>query len=400
MTLPSAGLLHPQPVTRLDADAVIVGAGVTGLAIARSLARYCHDGNDILLLERHPGFGEEGSSRSSEVIHAGLYYPPGSLKAQHCLRGRELLYEHCRQHGVPFRRIGKLIVADEQEHPSLQALHENALASGMAEQELQWVDRKTLTYMEPSVAADHALFSPHSGIIDSHALMRSLLDEALGMGVTWSPLTRVDRVLTTPDGAFEIHAVSGSHREPVRLRCRVLINAAGLGAAELARQIEGLDKKTVPALRLVKGQYFSWSGPSPFRHLIYPLPPADGDGLGIHATLDLAGRLRFGPDTEPLASGPPPDYHVDESRREGFVEAVARYYPEVEASRLIPDYAGVRVKALSNDFVIQDGSTQGLGGLVQLFGIESPGLTAALSIAETVDGLIADRLTRCGYTPR
>lgn len=388
---------------RLDAEVTVVGAGAVGLSIARTLARYYGSGDGIVLLERNAGFGEETSSRNSEVIHAGLYYPPDSLKARHCLRGRELLYEYCRHHAIPYRRIGKLIVARDAEQPALEALHANALASGVAAEDLRWLGGRILQTMEPALCAGQALWSPQSGIVDSHAFMRTLLDEALSLGVTWAPMTRVERVDIGGDGAYVLRLASGSRAEPVRLRSRVVINAAGLGADALARQIAGLNGDTLPGLRLVKGQYFSWNGPSPLQRLIYPLPPAHGRGLGIHATLDLSGRLRFGPDTATVEVA---DYRVDESRRPAFAEAIRRYFPGVDERRLVPDYAGVRVQAVAadttgpGDFIIREESEQGLPGLVQLFGIESPGLTAALSIAEAVTGIIADPPRRYAYRPR
>lgn len=388
---------------RLDADVVIVGAGAVGLAIARTLARRYRSGDSIVLLERNAGFGEETSSRNSEVIHAGLYYPPDSLKARHCLRGRELLYEYCRRHAIPCRRTGKLVVAQEAEQPALEALYANALASGVAEEDLRWLGSDSLKTMEPALSAGQALWSTQSGIVDSHALMQSLLDEALSLGVTWAPMTRVERVDVNEDHSFVLRLASGSRGEPVRLHSGILINAAGLGAAALARQISGLRGDTLPRIRLVKGQYFSWNGPAPFRRLIYPLPPAHGRGLGIHATLDMSGRLRFGPDTETVEA---PDYRVDESRRPAFAEAIRHYFPDVDERRLVPDYAGVRAQAIvddrsgPNDFMIREESGQGLPGLVQLFGIESPGLTAALSIAESVAGLIADPPRRYAYRSR
>ncbi|MEX1197183.1 MAG: NAD(P)/FAD-dependent oxidoreductase [Pseudohongiellaceae bacterium] len=389
--------------TRLDADVAIIGAGAVGLAIARTLARQYRSGDGIVLLERNAGFGEETSSRNSEVIHAGLYYPPDSLKARHCLRGRERLYEYCRQHAIPFQQLGKLVVAHDAGQPALEALHANALASGVAAEDLQWLDGGQLQRIEPALSAGQALWSGQSGIVDSHAFMQTLLNEALSLGVTWAPMTRVEHVDTGGDDSHVLRLASGSRAEPVRLRSRILINAAGLGAEALARQMGSLDADTLPGIRLVKGQYFAWNGPSPFNRLIYPLPPAHGRGLGIHATLDLSGRLRFGPDTETVDM---PDYHVDESRRSAFVEAIQDYFPGVEEHRLVPDYAGIRAQAVMagqsgpGDFIIREESAQGLPGLVQLFGIDSPGLTAALSIAESVSALIADPPRRYAYRPR
>lgn len=388
---------------RLDADVTIVGAGVVGLAIARTLARRYRGRYDIVLLERNAGFGEETSSRNSEVIHAGLYYPPDSMKAHHCLRGRELLYEYCQRHAIPCQRIGKLVVAQDAEQPALEALYANALASGVAAQDLRWLDGSALREMEPVLSAGQALWSLQSGIVDSHGFMQTLLDEALSFGVTWAPMTRVEKVEVAGDHRFALRLASGSDAEPVRLHSRILINAAGLGADALARRIPGLNTASLPSIRLVKGQYFSWNTTSPFSRLIYPLPPAHGHGLGIHATLDLSGRLRFGPDTTVVET---PDYRVDEARRTVFAEAIRRYFPDLDEGRLAPDYAGVRVQAQAADrpgpadFVIREESEQGLPGLIQLFGIESPGLTAALSLAESVSDLIADPPKQYAYRPR
>ncbi|MGM0633838.1 MAG: NAD(P)/FAD-dependent oxidoreductase [Pseudomonadota bacterium] len=387
----------------LSADVVIVGGGVVGLAIASALSRQCPDHTGIVLLEQRNDFGQETSSRNSEVIHAGLYYPPDSQKARHCLRGREILYAYCQRHRIPFRRTGKLVVAGRDERKRLESLQVNALASGVAENELRWLEGDELADLEPRLSADYALLSTASGIVDSHALMQSLLDEACSRDVTWAPLTRVERVRSGVDNGFVVHACSGSEKSPVRLACRVLINAAGLGAIDLASRIEGLDSDMIPQWRLVKGQYFSWSGPAPFQHLIYPLPPLNGDGLGIHATLDLSGRLRFGPDAVPVEA---PEYGVDDTRQHAFAQAISEYFPDVETHRLSPDYAGVRPKAFwpgstgPEDFIISEASGQGLEGLIQLFGIESPGLTAALSIAEEVSSYTVDRLRRYGCTPR
>ncbi len=387
----------------LSTDVVIVGGGVIGLAIANMLSRQCPDHTGIVLLEQHNGFGQETSSRNSEVIHAGLYYAPDSQKARHCLRGRKLLYAYCQQHQIPFRRTGKLVVTGRDEKIRLESLQANALASGVAENELRWLEREEIADLEPQLSAEYALLSTASGIVDSHALMQSLLDEARGRNVIWAPATHVDRVQSGVDNGFIVHACSGSEQSSSRLACRVLINAAGLGAIALAKRIEGLDPASIPQWRLVKGQYFSWSGPAPFQHLIYPLPPMDGDGLGIHATLDLTGRLRFGPDTVPVET---PEYRVDETRRQTFLQAIRTYFPAVEIQRLLPDYAGVRPKACwpgssgPEDFIISKPSGQGLDGLVQLFGIESPGLTAALSIAEEVSSYTVDRLRRYACRPR
>ncbi len=368
----------------------IVGAGVVGLALAERFARTRPRSFSIVLVESNASFGQETSSRNSEVIHAGIYYTPGSLKAQLCLEGRHLLYQYCQQHGIAHRRTGKFIVAQEHEQESLERIVRTAKQNGV--EDLQWVSRQALSEKEPLVLASHALYSPSTGIIDSHGLMSALLAEAEQAGVQYAPLTRVVAV-EAQNGGFIVQTECGSpgHLQLFAFRCRYLINAAGLHAQELAKRIEGLDKANVPALFLSRGCYFSLSGKAPFRHLIYPVPEQNQRGLGIHATLDLAGQVRFGPDVEYVDEI---DYRVPEQRREIFVEAILRYYPGLDASQLHPDYSGIRPKLCGldggvADFLIQDEATHGLPGLVQLFGMESPGLTASLAIAR----LIADKGT-------
>ncbi len=368
----------------------IVGAGVVGLALAERFARTRPRSFSIVLVESNASFGQETSSRNSEVIHAGIYYTPGSLKAQLCLEGRHLLYQYCQQHGIAHRRTGKFIVAQEHEQESLERIVRTAKQNGV--EDLQWVSRQALSEKEPLVRASHALYSPSTGIIDSHGLMSTLLAEAEQAGVQYAPLTRVVAV-EAQNGGFIVQTECGTpgHLELFAFRCRYLINAAGLHAQELAKRIEGLDKSNVPALFLSRGCYFSLSGKAPFRHLIYPVPEQNQRGLGIHATLDLAGQVRFGPDVEYVDEI---DYRVPEERLEIFVDAIRRYYPGLDASQLHPDYSGIRPKLCGPDggvadFLIQDEATHGLPGLVQLFGMESPGLTASLAIAR----LIADKGT-------
>lgn len=368
----------------------IVGAGVIGLALAERFARTRPRSFSILLLDSNASFGQETSSRNSEVIHAGIYYAPGSLKALLCLEGRQLLYQYCQKHSIAHRRTGKFIVAQEHELESLERVFRTAKQNGV--EDLEWVDRRTLSKKEPLVQASHALYSPGTGIIDSHGLMSTLLAEAERAGVQYAPLTRVVAVQAGDQG-FIVQTECGApgQIEPFAFRCRYLINAAGLHAQELAMRIDGLEKSEVPALYLSRGCYFSLAGKSPFRHLIYPVPEQHQRGLGIHATLDLAGQVRFGPDVEYVNEI---DYRVPEERREIFVEAIRRYYPGLRFDQLHPDYAGIRPKLCGPDggvadFLIQDENTHGLPGLVQLFGIESPGLTASLAIAR----LVADKGT-------
>lgn len=360
-------------------DTLIIGAGALGLACA---ARLASPRQSTLIVEAESLIGSHGSSRNSEVIHAGLYYPPGSLKAELCLEGRERLYAWCAKHQVAHRRIGKLLVAvSEAERDRLEALAENARTCGV--DDLQPLGRAQLQRLEPAVRGVAALLSPNTGIIDSHAYLQSLLAAAERRGAQLVLQTRVERLEPSGDGWL----VSGrSVGEPFRLKAQRVINAGGLWAQQLAQHTSGLASAQIPPLHLCQGRYFSYSGRSPFQRLIYPLPQANTTGLGIHATLDLAGQLRFGPDTHYLNRI---DYRVDERLREPFAAAIRRYYPGLDPSRLIPGYSGIRAKLSGpgeppGDFVIQSGAACGLAGLVNLFGIESPGLTASLAIAERV----------------
>ena len=364
-------------------DTCVIGAGVIGLAVARAVARR-HRGS-VFLLERNAGIGEENSSRNSEVIHAGLYYPVDSLKARFCREGRQLLYEYCQRYGIPHRKIGKLIVAQSGEGEALQRLADNATGNGIDETRLRHLDRNALRALEPAVEGDCALLSTETGIIDAHALMESLLQQAEVAGATLVTQTEVRRITPLKEG-FLLHTghPDGSSRDDYRLSCRNLVLCAGLHARNLASRIDTLPDTALPGLQWIKGSYFSYSGRSPFSRLIYPLPPASGHGLGIHATLDLAGGLRFGPDAQPVKDI---DFSVDADSKGQFVDAIRRYYPDLEAERLQPGYAGIRPRtagAEPADFVMGDGADWGMPGLIQLSGIESPGLTASLALAEYV----------------
>lgn len=357
-----------------EVDTLIIGAGALGLACAARLGT-----PDTLILEAEGLIGSHTSSRNSEVIHAGLYYPPGSLKAELCLEGRERLYAWCKQYDVAHRRIGKLLVAvQENEVDKLEALASNAEASGV--NDLQAISQSHLYELEPALRGVSALLSPSTGIIDSHAYLHSLLTAAENRGAQLVLHSRVESLQRDGD-AWLVNGHSAGER--FILRAQRVINTGGPFAQCLASTIEGL---AVPALHLCQGRYFSYSGRSPFSRLIYPMPEANTAGLGIHATLDLAGQLRFGPDVRWLDAL---DYQVDESLRAPFAAAIARYFPAIDASRLQPGYAGVRAKLSgpgepAADFLIQTPADHRLPGLVNLFGIESPGLTASLAIAERV----------------
>lgn len=372
-------------------DAVVVGAGVIGLAAARALALR---GLETLVLERSGQIGSGISSRSSEVIHAGLYYPAGSLKAQLCVRGKALLYDYCRSRSVAHRACGKLLVASEPAQlPQLQALAAQAEANGV--HDLQWLSGDQAQALEPALRCHAALLSPSTGIVDSHGLMLALqgdLEAAGGQVVLNSQVT----ALHHPAGAaapwrLEVQTDAG----PVALAAARVINAAGLWAAELAQQTQDLTPAHQPGLRYCKGSYFALSGRAPFRHLIYPMPQVGG--LGVHLTLDLAGKARFGPDVEWLAPGLSPeqlDYRVDAQRAPAFAAEVRRYWPGLPEGALQPAYSGVRPKLsgpgeAAADFRIEGPAEHGLPGLVQLLGMESPGLSSCLAVAERASELLS-----------
>lgn len=357
-------------------DTAVIGAGVIGLAMARALALA---GREVVVLEASAAIGQGISARSSEVVHAGLHYPPGSMKARCCVRGKELLYAYCKTRGVPHRRIGKLIVAaGEAQVPRLAGIRDNAAASGVHDLEL--IDPHQVARMEPQVRADAALWSPSSGIIDSHALMLALQADLEAAGGTVALNSRVVGGHARAKGC-RLRVRSGGEST---LEASLVINSAGLGAASVAAGFEGLSGYFIPEIYFVKGHYFGYRGSSPFKHLVYPLP--DPDGLGVHATLDLAGALRFGPDSEYCERA---DYRFDERRKARFAESVGRWYPGLEAGRLQPGYVGVRPKLAGPgagfaDFQISGPEDHGIPGLINLFGIESPGLTACLALAQEV----------------
>ncbi len=357
-------------------DTIVIGAGVVGLAVARQLAL---TGREVLVLEAEPTFGTQTSARNSEVIHAGLYYPSGSLKARLCVRGKEQLYRYCTERGIAHRRIGKLLVAtDEAELPALAGYERRSAANGVPLQPLAVAD---IHRLEPMVRAVAGLYSESTGILDSHGLMLALLGDAEQAGATLVTHTPVVGARIESNG---IVLCTGGD-EPFELRCRQLINAAGLQAQELARRMDGFPAEHVPATFYAKGHYFTLSGRAPFQHLVYPMP--DQAGLGIHVTLDLGGQCKFGPDV----SGWPTelDYTFEPGLDDKFYRAIRRYYPDLPDGALQPGYTGIRPKVTgptepAGDFIIQGPAVHGVAGLVNLFGIESPGLTACLAIAQQV----------------
>jgi L-2-hydroxyglutarate oxidase LhgO len=370
--------MRHRPLERV----VVVGAGVVGLAVARVLAQV---NREVLILESEAGFGTSTSARSSEVIHAGIYYARGGLKARTCVRGRKLLYEYAQDRGIGVRRLGKLIVATTpDELPMLEKIRLQARANGVTD--LQPLSAAALRSLEPALEVLGGLISPSTGIVDSRALMLALLGDAEARGAQVVYGAKVCGVRASGAG-FQLRV---ENAEPSALECAALINCAGLGSVELARNIVGLAPCFVPRAYLCKGSYFGLRQLAPFRHLIYPVP--DAQGLGVHLTFDLAGAARFGPDAEWVESA---DYRVDPDRAAAFERAVRRYWPGLPHGSLQPAYAGLRPKIVGSgdppaDFRVDGPRYHGVPGLVNLFGIESPGLTAALAIAEVVAALVAE----------
>jgi len=357
-------------------DCVVVGAGVIGLAVTRALAQA---GREVIVLEAEAATGTQISSRNSEVIHAGIYYPRGSLMARLCVAGRRRLYPYCAGHGVPHRRCGKLIVAtSDREAELVDGIAARAEANGVeAMQVLTAAEARTL---EPNLSCTAALLSPATGIIDSHALMLALQADAETAGAVIALRSPVEGG-QVGGGRIEV-AVGGA--AAMRLGCRTLVNAAGLHAPALAGRLAGFPKHHVPAAYFAKGSYFTLSGRAPFSRLIYPVP--EPGGLGVHLTLDLAGQARFGPDVEWVERL---EYRVDPARGERFYAAVRRYWPGLRDGALQPGHAGIRPKlappgAPEQDFLLQGPAVHGVPGVVNLFGIESPGLTACLALADAV----------------
>lgn len=354
-------------------DTIVIGAGVVGLACA---ARLAEAGRDVLVLEQHRIIGSETSARNSEVIHAGIYYPTGSEKARLCVQGKALLYDYCARYAIPHARCGKVIVAvTDDQTEILEGYRRQANENGAGE--LRWLDQKALNAMEPSVRGVAGLFSESTGIIDSHSFMLSLqgrLEAAGGMIAFGSRVERLGLVSGIPEVVLEEQS----------LQARVLVNSAGLSAPFLAA---GIDPHA-PAGHFARGHYFSYSGRAPFSRLVYPV--AEPGGLGVHVTVDLAGQVKFGPDVQWCDAV---DYEFDTSRKGNFAEAIRRYFPDLDEDRLQPDYVGVRPKISgpgerAADFRVDGAQVHGVPGLINLLGIESPGLTSSLAIAEQVAALV------------
>jgi len=357
-------------------DAIVIGAGVVGLAIARELALQHHS---VLVLERATGIGTETSSRNSEVIHAGIYYEPGSLKARLCIEGRHALYAYCPARGIPHRRCGKILTASSQEElASVEALAAQGRCNGA--DDLEMITASQAHAMEPALTTIGAMWSPSTGIVDSHAFMLALQGDAENAGALFAFRTRFVGAERT-GGEFLVQCGGD---EPIEVGCRILVNAAGLHASTVARTIGGLSAGSIPETCYCKGSYFMFPGRVPFSRLIYPAPHAHG--LGVHLTLDMAGQARFGPDTEWIDTL---DYHVRPDRRWEFEEAIRHYWPSLPQGSLVPGYSGIRPKLARSgepaaDFQIHGEEVHGIPGLVNLFGIESPGLTSSLAVAREV----------------
>lgn len=365
-----------------DIDCLVIGAGVVGLAVARALALA---GREVVVAEAESSIGTQTSARNSEVIHAGIYYPPGSLKARMCVRGRELLYAHAGERGLPHKACGKLIVATSQSQlPALDTIAARALASGVTD--VRRIDVNEARAIEPEVTCVAALHSPSTGIVDSHAFMLSLQGELEANGGSIAFNTPI----TGWSCMGESFSVTFGGDDPATYSVRTVINSAGHGAPRLLRQLGGFPDGLAPPQYYAKGNYFSLLGKQPFRGLVYPIPEAAG--LGIHATLDLAGRVKFGPDVEWVLDDQ--DLIVDPARGDSFYAAIRTYWPGLPDGGLVADYAGIRPKLHAEgepmpDFRIDGPAEHGIAGLVNLLGIESPGLTSSLAIAEEVAGRLA-----------
>ncbi len=366
-----------------DFDVIIAGAGVVGLAVARAIGGA---GLSVLTIECAPRIGLGVSARSSEVIHAGLYYPPASLKAKLCRRGAEMLYRYCEEHGVECKRLGKLVVATEpDQEEKLDAIARNARDSGV--RDLSRLDGADARKLEPNLRCCCAILSPSTGIVDSRGLMLALQGDAEAAGVGFAFNARIEGGALTKD-KIVVHIRDRESAEALSLATKVFINAAGLGATSIAQAIEGFPREAVPPFYLARGCYFALAGPAPFRSLVYPIPVVAG--LGVHLTLDLGGQARFGPDVEWVEAE---SYEIDPRRANAFYGEIRRYWPALADGALVPAYAGIRPKIVgpgepAADFRIDGPSEHGVAGVINLFGIESPGLTASLAIGE----LVRDRL--------
>jgi len=376
---------------QFEVECLVIGAGVIGLAVARALAI---QGREVWLIEQESQVGMQTSSRNSEVIHAGIYYPQGSLKAKLCVQGRGLLYDYCEANKVPFKRCGKLVVAkDISQITDLKRIEQHALANGV--NDLRFLNKAEVKNIEPDLDVAAALLSPSTGILDSHAYMQQLLVDYQNASGQLVLNTALSAIRVCQDGVMFDLLGQGA-----QLTAKYCVNAAGLNAANVFKGIEGFPQACLPLASYAKGSYFSYCASTPFSHLVYPIPQPGG--LGIHLTLDMAGAAKFGPDVEWVEGFLPGksasyleafDYAVDPEKSADFAKAVGEYWPNIDETKLVPAYAGLRPKIStqhepSGDFIIQGSNVHGVNGLVNLFGIESPGLTASLAIADQVTDIL------------
>ena len=361
-------------------DCAVIGAGVIGLAIARRLAM---SGREVVILEAEDAFGTHTSARNSEVIHAGIYYASGSLKARLCVPGRQALYRYCAEHDVKYRNIGKVVVAcEDAQAPAMHKYMEQAKTNGV--DDLRLLSRDELAELEPNVRAAAGFFSPSTGVVDSHGLMLAYLGDAEAHGASLALASPVVAGEVTDRGI--VLRVGGA--ETITIECRIVINSAGLHAPAVARSIAGVPPQSIPPTYYAIGHYYTLTGKSPFNHLVYPVTRADW--LGVHVTIDLGGQVKFGPDFSWIDDV---DYRFDESREPAFYEAIRRYYPGLRDGTLQPGYTGIRPRITgpgepAQDFTFSGPSDHAVPGLVNLFGIESPGLTSSLAIADHVANLL------------
>ena len=364
-------------------ECVVIGAGVVGLAVARRLAMV---GREVVIVERWDTIGTETSSRNSEIIHAGIYYAKDSLKARFCVVGKHALYDYCASHGVHHDRCGKLIVATADDQlAELERL--KGVAAGNGVPDLEWRTPAEVAELEPNVFCVGALISPSTGIIDSHSLMLAYQGDAEGAGAVLAFQSPVLGGRVEDDGI--VLDIGGA--EPATIKAEIVVNAAGLSAQAIAREIAGIPAETIPPIYYAKGNYFTLGGRSPFNRPIYPVPGQAS--LGVHSTVDMGGQVKFGPDVEWIDTI---DYDVDSSRAEVFYEVIRKYYPALEDGALQPGYCGIRPKLQApgepaKDFVVQGREIHGIDGLVNLYGIESPGLTSSLALADRVAELLGIR---------
>lgn len=363
-------------------DCAVIGAGVVGLAVARALALA---GRDVIVLEAEDSIGNHTSSRNSEVIHAGLYYPKDSLKARFCVSGKQMLYDYCAGHGVPHDNIGKIIVAvTGDEIATLKSYIEKSEANGV--HDLRWLSREELRELEPAVECVAGFLSPSTGIVDSHALMLAYQGDAENSGA----MVAFKSPILSGEVSDEGIVVNVGGDEPTSILCNTVVNCGGLFAQDVARSIKRLPERSIPPRYFAKAHYYTLSGKPPFRRLVYPV--ASNAHLGVHVTVDLGGQVKFGPDVSWVDGV---DYSFDHSREPLFYEAIRKYYPGLRDGQLQPGYTGIRPKVTgpnepAGDFIIRGPADHGVAGLVNLYGIESPGLTASLAIAEHVLGLLRD----------